>query len=317
MAETGTDAATIIQFERQYESKFQQMVARALPYVRVEQNATGNMVAFGLIDGTDGRDITGVRHGATQWGDLLNTRRWAVRRDKTVDLMLDEGDELSVIVNLRLAYADQAVNAMRRLIDDAIIEAATGTAITGSRGTSTSAYDTTDPSTGDPPVGNQIPSGGAGLTIDKMRTARRIFDQREVGLDDMTMGLRNFVWFMGPLQHQELLEQTEATSTDYLGVIVLPNGNLQQSRMPLVAGRIPHYMGFDLVVSNRLDTVGADRINLAWHKNAMGFARWGAERNIWTGLLPEHNLSYGIIVHEHFGAVRIQDAGVLSILCAE
>jgi hypothetical protein len=62
---------------------------------------------------------------------------------------------------------------------------------------------------------------------------------------------------------------------------------------------------------------GANRLNLAWHKNAVGFARWGGSRMITVDRLPEHHNATGVIIQEHMGSVRIQNNGVLAIECDE
>jgi hypothetical protein len=313
----GPDQAFVLQFEDSYDLLYQQLMARLMRYVRVKNATNSASTAFGLLGPVDSTDITNVRHGDTNFTDSPSTRRWAPKRDEEVAQLLDKQDEYAILLDLEMGYLRNAIATFQRLSDKYIIDAVTGAAMSGQYGTTSSSFDTTAPVTADGSGGYQITVGGTGLTLDKMRTARAVFDVREVGLDGVSMGMREFVWVMAPAQHQDLLEQTEATSTDYMGVVILPNGDLSSSRMPLVQGRIPHYMGFDLVLSNQLNTTGGDRINLAWHKMAMGFARWGAERNIWMGELPTKHMAKGVIMQEHLGAVRIQDKGVLAIVCDE
>lgn len=313
----GPDQALVLQFEDSYDMLFQQMLSRLAKYVRMKNPTNSISTAFGLLGPVDSTDITNIRHGDTNFVDSPSTRRWAPKRVEEVAQLLDKQDEYGILLDLEMGYLRNSVATFQRLCDKYIIDAATGTAASGQFGTSTSSFDTTAPVVTDGSGGYQIAVGGTGLTLDKMRTARAVFDVREVGLDGVSMGAREFVWVMAASQHQDLLEQTEATSTDYLGAVILPGGNIEQSRMPLVMGRIPHYMGFDLVISNQLNTTGGDRINLAWHKSAMGLARWGAERNIWMGELPTKHMAKGVIMQEHLGAVRIQDKGVLAIVCDE
>src|ERR1051326_957363 len=311
----GPDSAVVLQFESSYDYLYQQLLNRLQRFVRLDAQPNSIMAAFGLLGPVATQGITGERHGSTSWTDSPSSRRWVAKRMFEVAQMLDVNDELAIVLNLQMGYVNNAVASMERLADKLIIDAVTGTAQAGTFGTDTATFDATAP-VADGTGGNQIAVGSAGLTIDKMRQAREVFDAREVGLDGMAMGLREFVWVMSPKNHQDLLEQTEATSTDYLGVIIV-NGQEQATRMPLVQGRIPYYMGFDLIISNQLNTTSSNRINLAWHKQAMGFARWGGQRRIWLGELPEHHLGKGILVQEHMGAVRIQDKGVLAIVCDE
>ena len=309
----GPDGALLLQFEMQYDLLFQQMMSRLVTDVRVKPATNSLMTAFGLLAPSEDEDITGARHGETHFSDDVSTRRWAVKQDRQVAKMIDQQDATAIILDLEMGYLRNATSAMDRRKDRILIAAATATAQAGITGTDTSAFDTAAPTgaTG----GNQIAVGGTGLTPDKFRTARATFDARQVGVDAVSMGMSEFVWVTNAKGHQDMLEFTEATTSDYLGTIYLPNGEVQQSRMPLVMGRIPYYMGFRIKLSEYLTDSGANKINLAWHREAMGFAYWGAERRIWVGDLPTRNLARGLIVQEHMGAVRVQDAGVLAIVC--
>lgn len=311
----GPDSAFVLQFETSYDLKFQQLMARLENDVRVKPASNSTMTAFGLMDPSDVQDITGVRLGLTQWSQDLSSRRWAVKRDYAVNKALDQSDDLAIILDLQMGYMANAIGGMNRKKDKVLIDAVTGIAQAGVNGTDTATFDTAAPNA-DGSGGNQIAVGTTGLTPDKMREARAVFDAREVGLDGLEMGLQEFVWVTSPKGHRDMMEFTEATTTDYLGVQIV-SGELRTSRMPLVHGRIPYYMGFRIKISNQLNTTSSNRLNLAWHKDAMGFGRWGAERKVRTAELIEHNLAMGLVVQEHFGATRIQDKGVLAIVCDE
>jgi hypothetical protein len=312
MPNSGPNDALVLQFENDFDHLFQQKMARLSTYVRTRDGATGTMCAFGLLGEGEVEDITGTRHGETTFSDDPSYRRWAVKSDFQAARMLDEEDAMEVLVDLEMGYAQNCIMAMNRKIDKTVIDAVTATAVSGATGTATVAYSTTEAAV-DGTGGNQIAVAASGLTTDKMRKARAVFDAREVGTDEMSVGQSNFVWITNAAGHKNLLEQTDATSTDYLGVMIV-NGSEATSRMPLVNGRIEAYMGFRLIISNQLNLSGTDFINLAFHKQAMGFARWRGRR-IWVGDLPTRNLARGIIVKEHFGAVRVHDRGVLSIVC--
>jgi hypothetical protein len=314
MPDNGPNDAIVRQYESDYDHLFQQQVSRLQGWVRVKTGQTGNMSAFGLLGPSDVQEMSGQRHAMTDWSDDPSYRRWATKHDYIGAKMLDEEDRLEILVDLEMGYAENLAMAMGRKMDKIVIDATTGTAASGAQGTGTSTYSTTEALI-DGSGGNQIPAlptGGETTIIDKMRLARGIFISREVGNEDLMGGANTFIWLTDGAGHKKLLENTEATSTDYLGVTIV-NGAEATSRMPLVSGHIPFYMGFQIVLSNQLNTSGASHVNLAWHKRAMGMAVWGGRR-VWFGDLPEHRLSRGIIVKEHFGAVRVHDLGVLSIL---
>lgn len=313
MPNNGPNDALVIQFESDYDHLFQQMISRFQGLVRVKDGVTGTMAAFGLLGPSDPQDITGIRHGDTNFHDSPSYRRWAVKSDYQDAQMVDEEDAMEVLVDLEMGYAQNSVAGMNRRIDKTIIDSVTAPAVAGATGTTTVAYNTAE-AVVDGSGGNQISSGGSGLIIDKMRKARAIFDAREVGVDEVNAGQSNFVWITNGAGHQDLLEQTEVVSGDYIGVNIV-NGKEISQRMPLVQGRIPFYMGFQIIISSQLNRSGTDFINIAFHNKAMALARWGGRR-IWVGELPTRNLARGIIVKEHFGAVRVHDLGVLTVLCA-
>ena len=308
----GPSDAFVLQFETEYDLLFQQRMARLAQDVRTKDGVTGTMAAFGLLGPSDVEDITGDRHGETTFTDDPSYRRWAVRRDYETAKMLDQEDEMSVLVDLQMGYTANSVAAMNRKADKVVIDAVTATAVSGATGTGTVAYSTTT-AVADGSGGNQIPSSATGLTPDKMRLARAVFDAREVGVDEVEQGMSPFVWVTTGGGHAQLLTFTEATSSDYIGVEIV-NGAEIARRMPLVQGRIPYYMGFRIKISNQLNLSGTDVVNLAWHTKAMGFARW-AGRQITVDRLPTRHNATGLIIKEHFGAVRVHDLGVLSILC--
>lgn len=312
MANAGPDSALVFQFESDYDHLFQQQMARLQQFVRVKTGQVGTMSAFGLLGPTEVTDITGQRHGVTDWHDSPSYRRWAVKSDYEDAQMLDEEDRLEMLIDLEMGYAQNSAMAMGRKMDKVIIDAATATAVSGATGTSTVAYSTTEAAT-DGSGGNQIAVAASGLVLDKMRKARAVFDAREVGIDEMEAGGAPFVWVTDAAGHQDLLEQTEIVSGDYIGINIV-NGRETATRMPLVGGRVPFMMGFRIKIVNQLNLSGSDHINLAWHHKAMGLAIWGG-RSVTVDRLPEHRNSTGIQIKEHFGAVRIHDLGVLSIVC--
>lgn len=309
----GPDGAIVLQFEMDYQHNFQQQVARLMRYVRVKTGVTGSMASFATLGEAGGEDITGSRHAATNWIDSPSYRRWAPKEDKIVPQMLDEEDNLEILQDLEMGYAQNGAMRMGRFMDKTIIDAVTATAYSGATGTTANTFNTAAPTTTDL-AGRQIAVGGTGLTPEKMREARKWLLKANAGTDNIGMTMGQYVWVTNAEGHDQLLGRTEATSTDYIGVNITPSGQEMQERMPLVGGYIPRYMGFHLVLSEQLNMSSTNFVNLAWHRDAVGLAIWGGRR-VWVGDLPEHNLSRGIIVKEHFGAVRIQDPGVLAIVC--
>lgn len=317
------DAARVLQFADSVEALFQQRMSRLRNQVQMKMGVIGTQCAFDLIGPSNMQDITGVRDGATVWINVDSSRRWAAKSSFIHPVLLSRSDRLSTLTDLQSAYLRNGVMAANRQIDLLLILAARGTAVTGESGTGTSAFNTAAPAAVYASGGNQIAVGGTGLTIDKMRSALGFFLQWDVGVDDLAMGTPGaFTWTTNGIGMGQLLAETEATSADYIG----DTGD----RMPLVNGMIPRYLGFDIRVVNQLELTSGDSINLAWHRDAMGLGIWsGSAREqaeldsaqvtdsfvVTVDRLPEHNNARGVTVMGDFGAVRVQDKGVLAIVC--
>lgn len=304
----GPDAAIVLEFEDQFDHLFQEEMDHLRQYVRVKTGVTGSHAAFGLLGESEMTEITGDRHGDTAWHDSPSYRRWAPKRDFEDAQLVDEEDDLAILVDLEMGYAQNSMYAANRKFNSLIIEAVTATAIGGATpGAANETYDTTAPTVVGG-GGNQIASG-YGTILDKFRRARTVFNARNVGLMDLRAGRTDaFVWMMGPAQMEEMLEATEATNSMYIGE--------RGERMPLINGIVPFYLGFRIEVSNQLSTVSSERINVAFHKQAMGLGVW-RDKRITVDRLPMKHNSKGVIVKLNAGAVRVQNRGVLSIAFTE
>tara|TARA_Y100000114_G_C11741994_1_gene319495 strand:+ start:656 stop:1045 length:390 start_codon:yes stop_codon:yes gene_type:complete len=120
--------------------------------------------------------------------------------------LIDDADKVRMLIDPTSTYAEAAAAAIGRAMDDAIIEAATGTAKTGkSGGTSTTMLSA-----------NQIANGSADLTLAKLITAKKTLD---LGSVDPSIPRHIAV---GPDQIEALLNSTTVTSSDFNTVNTLP-----------------------------------------------------------------------------------------------
>src|SRR5262245_46173956 len=116
MPNNGPNDALVLQFETEYEHLFQQMLARLGDSVRTKDGQVRTMSAFGLLGESDVQDITGTRHGETNFHDSPSYRRWAVKSDFQDAQMLDEEDALEMLIDLEMGYGQNSVMAMNRKI---------------------------------------------------------------------------------------------------------------------------------------------------------------------------------------------------------
>jgi len=308
MAQT-IDPALVLQYHDQVMHLFQQRFQRLRQHVQVHTGVTGTMDSFDLLGSGNMQDITGERDADTEWQDAESTRRWSVKNDFNYPILIGRNDKLEMLIDLERGYAQNGAMAAARKADELIIDAMTATAATGQTGTGTSTYSTSVPTAGGG-GGNEIASGSVGLTVDKVRQARETLSAREAGVDDLEAGDTNaFVMVVSARQMRDLMEETEATSSDFIS----DHG----ARMPLVHGMIPFYMGFRLRISSQLNTNGSsERQVLCWHRDAAGASIW-AEPELSIDRIPTKNNATGIQYQLNMGAVRVQDEGMLSIACTE
>lgn len=305
---TGLSAAQVKMYSDMVTHLFQQKYPRLRQFVQMKTGVRGTMAGFDLLGFSEMAETTGQLDADTPWSNPQNSRRWCPKRDFINATLIGKNEQLEILLDMQSAYARNAAMAWARKADKLIIDAVTATAASGAEGTATSAYLTTVPTTPGGGGGNEIAAAATGMTEAKMQLAREVFNDREVGVDEEDVN--GFVMVFTAQQMRELMEDTRTTSRDFYEP-------LSGRRMPLVDGRIPYYMGFHLRMSRQLNTTTAGaRQVIAWHKDAVGFALW-EEMDLTIDRLPTKQNATGVQMDAHANAVRIQDAGVLSVACIE
>lgn len=228
--------------------------------------------------------------------DSTAERRWVVPSDYSLDQMIDSFDELKTIVDPKSPYAQNAALAAGRQFDDLIIDAALGDATTGEDAGSTESFDT----------GNyQISvsfnaSGDVGLTVEKLIEARKIWREANVDLD-----MEEQTLVIGPQQESDLLRQTEIVSKDY------------NDKPVLVDGRLSRFLGFNIIVSNRLSVASS-------HRSVLAFVKSGMYLGIWEDVMSDAHQRFDLEANPwelttlmSGGSTRLEQGKVLEILCQE
>lgn len=231
------------------------------------------------------------RHADTPLIDTPHDARWVFPSDYEWADLIDDQDKLRMLIDPTSPYAVNGAYALGRSIDNLIIDAALGTSKTGENGTTNTTFDTSN---------QQIAVGSAGLTISKLREAKKILLSNEVDVD------------MDPLyiavtakQLDDLLGTTEVTSADYNTV------------KALVQGSIDTFMGFKFIHTELLGVDGSSyRRVIAWAKSGMHLGIWN---DINTKIDERSDKSYATQVYckGTFGATRVEEGKVVEILCSE
>ncbi len=229
------------------------------------------------------------RHSDTPLISTPHDARWVFPTDFEWADMIDDQDKLRMLIDPTSPYAQNGAYALGRSLDDLIIEAALGDSKTGESGSTTTAFATASQS---------IAVGGTGLTIAKLRQAKKILTTNEVDVanDPLYMAVT-------AQQIDDLLGTTEITSSDF------------NSIKALVQGDVDSFMGFKFVNIERLGLDGSgDRRCFAWAKSGMHVGMWN---DINSKITERADKSYAtqVYVKGTFGATRTEEKKVVEIIC--
>jgi hypothetical protein len=282
----------VIQTARGITHLAEQKKSRFREAVSIEPNVVGKRASFDQLGSAGDAEMVTSRHMDTPLDDPLHYRRNAVMHDYVKAAMVDEEDLQKVLNDPRNSYSEAIARTFGRKMDDIVIAAALATAITGEDGAGTAAFDTTNYS---------IASGSEGMTIAKWRSAREILEAAENEEDET-----DYQWYIAfqARQRRELLSTTEMTDIDYNTVKALVNG------------QITDFLGMKPIKSQRLQKVTNDRYVLAWVKASLKLAI-GSEAHSSIKQRADKNDNWQVLYKGGYGATRMDETGVVRILCDE
>lgn len=223
-------------------------------------------------------------------------RRVQTARYQWADI-IDLVDKSRMLIDPESEYVMAAAWALGRALDDVIITAFDATAATGQDGSGTAAFDSTNMQIA---ADGTVGAGGgtaAGLTIDKLRTAKRILDTNNVVGEGRNIAI-------SPIALQDLLETTEVTSSDYNTIRALVNGELNT------------YLGFMFHMSTRLPLSGNNRTCFFWQSDSMGLAI-AQDMQTFVDRRPDLQHATQVYAAMDFGAVRLEEESVGRIIVDE
>ena len=229
------------------------------------------------------------RHADTPLIDTPHSRRMVTMSDFQYADLIDDQDRVRLLIDPTSTYGRAAAAAMGRAMDDEIISAALGTALTGKDGSTSTAL----------PSGQKIAVASAGLTIAKLVSAKEILDAASV---DPSIP-RHIV--VSPKQISDLLNNTTVTSSDFNTVKALAQGEINT------------FVGFNFIVSNRLNTdTNGDRQVIAFASDGIKVAM-GKEPTAKIEERADKSYATQIYYCQTMGATRMEEAKVVEIACSE
>ena len=239
--------------------------------------------------GTTNAQLRTSRHADSPLVNTPHLRRSMTLEDYEWGDLIDNADRVRLLIDPTDAYARNAAWAMGRAMDDVIITALLGTSYTGvSGGTSTAL-----PST------QKIAHNSTGLTIEKLITARKIFNSNDLDTDEQLYMAVNAAML------EDLLLETEVQSADYNTV------------KALVRGEIDTFLGFKFIHTERLGTDATpNRQCIAWAKSGI---QLGIGADIKASVAPRADKSFSTYVYfcMSIGATRLEEKKVVEIACSE
>ena len=187
-----------------------------------------------------------------------------------------------MLIDPNSAVAHNGAMAMRRGVDDVIISNALADALTD--GGADASF----------PAGQVIGDGTAELSTDIILQVDELFLANDVDQDER----KCFV--IGPTQKRAMLSSMQVTSADYA------------AGQALMSGYLPNWMGFDWIVSNRLET-GVGTIScLAFTKKALGL-HVATDITAKVGERTDMSFAIQFFLEMSMDCVRVEDEHIVHI----
>lgn len=240
--------------------------------------------------------------------DVDFQRRWVFPVDREASQLIDRFDQEKLIAGLQdpqSQYVAAGAAAVAREWDDRVIGAAFATAQIGvdAGSLSSETFNTGSTVTS---AGFQVPasfgaSAAAGLIVAKMIETKRAMRKLQVPVDDEPL-----TWITNSQGESDLLNQAQVVSSDFNG-----------GRVNLSDGKVTHFMGWDVVYSERLISTSNTRQNIALVKSGAYLGIWKDVENRVDQLPMLSSIPYQLWTGMSSGATRLEPGRLLQVLCAD
>jgi len=266
------------------------------------EDITGDTMFVERVGATTAQ-LIGARHGDTPLISTPHSRRRLTMADYNWADLIDNKDKLKLLIDPQSTYAQNAVMAFNRTIDDTIISALGGLSYGGHAGVAINNYDVNECrlirdngtiiAAGSP---NTDSGAETGLTIPKLLTCKQLMDDANIDKDRQRYFLTN------PYNINQLLNTTEVKSSDYNTV------------KALAQGQIDTYLGFKFLMSTRLNaSVNLDATDsYAFAQDAIVLAV-AEEPTVRITERDDKNYSTQVYVEMSIGATRVEGPAVVEI----
>jgi hypothetical protein len=204
--------------------------------------------------------------------------------------LIDSFDKLKLLTDPSSHYVQNAVAAANRKMDAVIIAAFNGTNKTGEAGGTSTTF----------PSGQKIAHGSAGLTMAKLKEAKKILMANQVDLDNDPI-----YCVISAEQHEDIMAETTAISGDY------------QDKKLLVDGKLSSLYGINFIHSELLASDGTSRLVPMFAKSGLYLGIWG---DISTSISQRNDIQgepWQAYLKLTIGATRLEEDKCVQIACNE
>lgn len=225
-------------------------------------------------------------------------RPWLFPQPGELPQLIDSFDELQTIVDPKSAYTQAAAAATGRFWDDGVIASAFASRQIG---TDIGSLSSDSFSTTNFQVASTFGSSSAsGLTVAKLIEAQRILRHYH---NDLRADPPAIV--IGSQQASDLLNQVQFVSTEF------------NERPVLKEGEVSRFMGFDIVISERLSVSANVRNTITFVKSGLMLGMWKDMQNRIDIRYDLSGTPWQLLTSTMYGSVRMQAGKVVSILCSD
>lgn len=222
-------------------------------------------------------------------------RRWVFPEDFDLPQMIDSFDKLRLLTDPSSSYVLNGMYAAGRKKDKLIIAAINGTAKTGKNGST----DTALPSAQKIAV-NFGAASDVGLTVAKLREAKRILMAANLDLDDP---MNELFCPVGATQHDNLLAEAQVISLDY------------NEKPVLKEGKIERFLGINFIHTELNETASGDVLVPVYAKSGVHLGKWGEIRSDVSQRKDLKGHPWQAYIYMTAGATRLEEKKVVQIAC--
>lgn len=280
--------AFVKDFRDGFTLRAQQLSSRLRGAVRVEMGVKGTEASFDYVGKRQPTQRLS-RHADTVLADTPHDRRWVTLKVFDDADLIDKPDLVRTLTDPTNTYSSSMSAGFGRKIDESLMDVADATVKTGVAGAGTSAH----------PAASQIAAGGTGMTIAKIRQALRLLHANEQP--------EPYYWVYTARQEDDMFGITEVVSSDFNNV------------KPFANGMIRSFGGFNFIrVEDPILKIssGTDRKTFAFSGSALMTA-FGMDIQASIDRRPDKNNSVQVFYSCDWGTTRLDDTGVIRILCTE